>query len=131
VLLPALVEPEAPAAPEPAPAPAPAPVRVLVPLGRFDWERVVRDWPFDRQVTKLSKYVALTMATYANADGTNIRPGEPGLATATGMGRSTVRRHLAVLVEIGLISCTRRGGGGAAAHYRLTAPEGYELRSLR
>jgi hypothetical protein len=126
VLLPALVEPEAPAAPVPAPAPAPAtvpaPVRVLVPLGRFDWERVVRDWPMTKPMTQKVKLVALVAATYADRDGTRVRPGEHRLADSCGMGGSTARRFLAVVIELGLLEQVRRGGNGMATEYRLTAP---------
>lgn len=120
VLLPALV-------------PDPPPV-VPVPCGRFDWERVVREWPIGKGagvMTGRVKLVALICATHADPDGTRVFPGEEGLAKATGQGGSTCRRHLVTLVSLGLLVCLRRGGGGKASEYRLTVPEGHELRSLR
>lgn len=117
VLLPALV-------PDPPPL-------VPIPTKRFDWEKFVREWPVTKPMTPAVKLVALVCATYADADGRRVRPGESGLAEACGMGGSTVRRHLATLVAIGLLVCVRRGGGGMASEYRLTVPEGRQLRSLR
>ncbi len=73
-----------------------------------------------------TKYVGLTLATYANADGTSIYPGNERLAAVTCQGDKTVRRALAWLRGGYLIERVRegsRGGrGGFADEYRLTLP---------
>ncbi len=109
VLLPALV-------PDPPPAP------VLVPLGRWDWERVIRVLPLAPEL----KLTALMAATWAGKDGRSIHPGERLLAEAVGKDPRSVRRHLAKLVSLGLLERVSRGGGrhGTASEYRLVAPEG-------
>lgn len=96
----------------------------LQPAGRFEWERIVRRC----QIPGPTKLVALVCATYADPDGSNVRPGEPRLAAVCGMGASTVRRHLARLVDLGLLERLANGGGrrgegwARAARYRLTVP---------
>lgn len=98
--------------------------RELQPAGRFEWERIVRRC----QIPGPTKLVALVCSTFANPDGSNVRPGEPRLAAVCGMGASTVRRHLARLLELGLLERLANGGGrrgegwARAARYRLTVP---------
>ncbi len=100
------------------------------PCGRFEWERVVRRVDFPMRL----KLVALTLATYADADGTRVRPGVDVLAAVTGQGASTVRRLVAALRESGLIEVVARGGGrsgrGRATEYRLTLPSDVDSLSL-
>jgi len=105
------------------------PERVLVPLGRFDWERVIRSF----EVDPTTKLVALMAATYAGKKGNHVRPGEQLLATDCGLGASTVRKHLARLVTLGLLDLVSRGGGPnrRASEYRLVAPEGTTVNSAR
>jgi DNA-binding transcriptional ArsR family regulator len=122
-LLPALV-PDPPADPPTGP-PAPAQThdqRVLVPLGVFDWQRVIRS----ADVEPMTKLVGLTASTYASKNGSSVRPGERLLADDCGLGQSTVRKHLARLVGLGLLELVSRGGGPnrLASEYRLVAPEG-------
>ncbi|MFF4600132.1 hypothetical protein [Amycolatopsis sp. NPDC001319] len=93
------------------------------PVGRYEWERIVRRAQMPKQV----KYVAFVMATYADADGSRVRPGLDVLAAVTGEGMSTVRRRIAELRDTyGLIGLVSRGGGragrGKAAEYRLVLP---------
>lgn len=94
----------------------------LEPCDRFEWERVVRRLGLPMRL----KLVALTLATYADKDGSRVRPGVNALAAVTGQGESTVRRLLAALRESGLIEQVSRGGGraghGKATEYRLTLP---------
>lgn len=94
----------------------------LEPCGRFEWERVVRRLGFPLRL----KLLALTLATYADKDGSRVRPGVDVLAAVTVQGESTVRRQLAALRESGLIEQVSRGGGraghGKATEYRLTLP---------
>lgn len=94
----------------------------LEPCGRFEWERVVRRADLPMRL----KLVALTMATYADSDGSRVRPGVDALAAVTGQGESTVRRLVTALRESGFLELVARGGGragrGRAAEYRLTLP---------
>jgi hypothetical protein len=95
----------------------------LVSVGRYEWERVVR-----RVVmTKPIKLLALILSTYADPDGSRIRPGNDVLAAVTGDSEKNVRRILKVLREdFGLVQQVSRGGGrggkGRAAQYQLTIP---------
>jgi hypothetical protein len=104
-----------PATPEDAPA--------FQPVGRYDWERIVR-----RAVMPVRhKLVALVLATYADANGTRVRPGMDVLAAVTGQGESTVRRLVTDLRgSYGLLEVVTRGGGrkgrGKATEYRLVLP---------
>ena len=90
---------------------------------RYEWERIVRRVVMPGITTK---GIALTLATYANADGTSIYPGNERLVAVTGTGDKTVRRALAWLREGYLIERVRegsRGGrGGLADEYRLILP---------
>jgi hypothetical protein len=98
----------------------------LEPLGRFEWERVVR-----RAVIKPPsvKMLGLVMATYANSDGTRVRPGQKRLANVMGTSISTVERGQRALEALGFIEMTYKGhsagrgkSGGYASEYRLTVP---------
>lgn len=93
-----------------------------MPTGRFEWERIVRRAMLPEPV----KYLAFVLATYADPDGSRVRPGLPVLAAVTGKAVRTVRRLLAELVDHGLIELVSRGGGrghnGRASVYRLTLP---------
>lgn len=96
----------------------------LQPIGRFDWERIVRRIV----MPKPAKYLAFVLATYADPNGTRVRPGIEVLAAVTGDSDKTVRRLMGVLrTEFGLLELTSRGGGrggrGRASEYRLTIPE--------
>jgi len=87
---------------------------------RFEWERAVRALPIKPMV----KLVALTLATYGDLDGSNVRPGNDALIGDTGASRATVWRALAFLRDVGLIvsvqSANRRRG--IAEQYRLATP---------
>lgn len=92
------------------------------PVGRFEWEAVLRRLALPKEV----KYVGFVMATYADPNGTRIRPGAAELAAAVGDAESTLRRRVSFLRKAGLILQTSRGGGrngaGRATEYRLTLP---------
>lgn len=104
------------------------------PVGRFEWEAVLRRLALPKEV----KYVGFVMATYADPNGTRIRPGAAELAAAVGDAESTLRRRVSFLRKAGLILQTSRGGGrngaGRATEYRLTLPpdllEQFEIRPL-
>jgi len=95
----------------------------LEPIGRYEWERLVRR----ARLPKPVKLLALVLATYADPDGSRVRPGLPVLASVTGDSERNVGRLLRVLVdELGLLGQVARGGGrggkGRASVYRLTIP---------
>lgn len=95
----------------------------LEPIGRYEWERLVRRALLPKPV----KLLALVLATYADPDGSRVRPGEAVLASVTGDSERNVRRLLRHLAdELGLLSQVTRGGGrggrGRAAVWRLTIP---------
>lgn len=94
----------------------------LEPCGRFEWERLVRRADLPMRL----KFVAVVVATFADADGSRVRPGVGVLADVTGQGESTVRRLMSALQEFGLLTQVARGGGrkgkGRATEYRLTVP---------
>jgi biotin operon repressor len=87
---------------------------------RFEWERVIKALPLPPMV----KLVALTLATYGDLDGCDVRPGSEALIGDTGASRATVWRALAYLREVGLIvsvvPANRRRG--IAEQYRLDVP---------
>lgn len=73
------------------------------------------------------KAIAFRAAAFADFDtGENMRPGAPLLAAECEVTVRTVEVVLRLLVDLGLLEVTRRGGGrgrsGAATVYRLTAP---------
>lgn len=95
----------------------------IQPIGRFEWERIIRRI----RMPKPLKFLALLLSTYADPDGTRVRPGVVELMEDTGDGDRHVRRLLGQLRdEYGLIQQVSRGGGrggkGKAATYRLTIP---------
>lgn len=93
-----------------------------VPL-RFEWERVIRSC-VDLHVTV--KAVALTLATYGDLDGADVRPGNELLVLDTCTSDKTVRRALAELRSLGLVERVvpgyQRGRAGVADEYRLCIP---------
>lgn len=100
----------------------------LVPKRRFDWERIFRRLIVPPNF-RSAKIVGLTMATYANADGTNMHPGEKLLMAQCGLSERTVRDSLKYLREMGLIHRYARGSSTGrpnyADKYQLCAPEAW------
>lgn len=95
----------------------------LAPCGRFEWERIIR------RCTNLDTHeyaIALTLATYADLDGTRIFPGTERLIRVTGICRRKVLYALGRLRDLGLIERTeerqRKGRNGGHDMYRLTIP---------
>lgn len=74
-------------------------------VGRYEWERWVRRVRLHPSV----KLVALTLATYANRDGTHMYPGVAKLAAVTGLTERSVRDALKTLRDLGLLERTREG----------------------
>lgn len=94
----------------------------VMPVPRFEWERIVRRIVLPKHV----KLLALVLATYSDPDGTRVRPGNEVLADVTGDSEKNVRRIMAQLRRMCLIEMVTRGGGrggkGRASEYRLTIP---------
>ena len=93
---------------------------------RHRWEQAFRDTD---DLDPTSRLVGLMLATYANSDGANARPGQARLATTTGLADRTVRKHLALLIEAKWIEAQSRKPvdnprrGGIATTYQLTIPD--------
>lgn len=92
-------------------------------VDRFTWERAIRD--ISMQPT--TKLIVLIAATFANKDGTNVRPGKTQLAAAAGVSTSTVKRALREARTIGVLHLVSHGSTTGRAHltdvYRLSLPE--------
>jgi hypothetical protein len=86
--------------------------------GRFQWERELRD---DPDLLPSTKLVALVLATYANRDGSHVRPGRARLAAATGLSERSVSDHLGALHVAGWIHAVVAGGSRnqTTSEYRL------------
>jgi biotin operon repressor len=95
----------------------------LVPMTRFEWERVI----LQVQMPPTTKLVALALATFANRHGENAHPGNRRLALALGISERTVERQLFWLRECGLLMQTFHGSSGGrrrlASVYRLAIAE--------
>lgn len=96
------------------------------PIGRFEWERILRRIQVSAPSVKL---VGLMMATYADASGGRVRPGQAKLAAVMGASISTVRRGQSELEELGMLDMIAKGrsygrghAGAFASEYRLSIP---------
>lgn len=100
-------------------------------MGRFEWEKIIRRIVVPDSL-RATKFVALMAATYANADGARVFPGEENLAAACQLSERTVRSSLAWLRENGLIYRESRGSNlgrqAKADRYQLCAPSDWEAR---
>lgn len=96
------------------------------PVGRYMWEQALRD---SADITGMTLAVALLVSTYANSDGSSIRPAvytlghQLGLAVSDDNRCRPVSKHLARLVELRWLERTARGSAGRPATYRLTTPD--------
>lgn len=100
----------------------------LIPYDRYEWIRLVRRC--DLSTTGLSAsaadHVAVVLAGFGDADGSHVFPGVKLLAKCTKRGDRTVKRALARLRELELLTLVKSGsrhGLGRADEYRLTYPE--------
>ncbi|MFC9838958.1 helix-turn-helix domain-containing protein [Rhodococcus sp. NPDC127530] len=92
----------------------------LSPVGRFEWERIIRRV----KMPASTKHLALTLATYADSDGSRIWPGNERLARVMCVSTSTVERGLKRLRSRGFLQRTKQGNKYAhqADEHRLTVP---------
>ncbi|MGW6699614.1 hypothetical protein [Nocardia sp. NPDC055049] len=97
-----------------------AQVRELMPCDSFEWQRIVRRV----QMHCTTMCLALTMSTYANADGTHIVAGVERLARVMCVSEPTVKRAMADLRRMGLVERVKQGNRWAkkSDEYRLTMP---------
>lgn len=77
----------------------------LTSAGRYEWERVVRRV----RLGSPAKAVALALASYADQDGSRVRPGVARLSAVTELSERSVRNALTKLRDLGLIERTREG----------------------
>ncbi len=90
---------------------------------RYEWERVIRALP----LPSAAKHVALNAATYADAKGAQVYPGNERTVADTGLSLATVKRAYRMLREVGLlvrvVEGSRMGRRGVADEYRLSIPD--------
>jgi hypothetical protein len=68
------------------------------------------------------KGVAARLASYADGDGTRVRPGVARLAVDIEVDYQTARRAVSLLRNLGLLALVRSGGRRGADEFRLTLP---------
>ncbi|MGV9672465.1 helix-turn-helix domain-containing protein [Gordonia sp. NPDC003504] len=89
-------------------------------MTKLDWLRSLRG----ADLTPLQFRVLVILATYANADGSDARPGVDRLIRECQTSRKSIQRSLRQLVEAGHIEVVSAGGGrGRAAEYRIVLHE--------
>lgn len=91
------------------------------PAARFAWEKIVKRVRTD----PTTKHVALTLATFANPNGSRTFPGNRRLAAVTGRSERTIERSLAMLRQLGLVvrvSAPDTGKRGAASLTSISSP---------
>lgn len=92
-----------------------------------EWTDILRRTRLDGVVPRVSgatiKLIALTMASYADADGTRIFPGVARIAVDAEVTHQTAKRALAALRTLGLLDLVKAGARpGHADEYRLAIP---------
>jgi len=96
------------------------------PVGRYEWENVMRRLSDPKQLSDELQRAGLILATYADPDGTRVRPGEREFADALRKSKATAQRRVAELQALGFLQLVARGGGRGpgrrASDYRLTLP---------
>ncbi len=88
---------------------------------RNDWERTMRRVRADKPATQ---HVAFVLATWADPDGSRVRPGIARLVLVTRLSERTVRRALEWLRDEEFILKVKHGNRHAreADEYRLSIP---------
>ncbi|UCZ89860.1 hypothetical protein [Gordonia sp. WA4-43] len=95
----------------------------VIPVGRFEWERIIRE---DATLSTKLKAVAFVFATHARtAEGDRIFPGNDQLARGASMSLATFKRHRDELVRRGLLQKAKQGNRhrNLADEWRLTMPD--------
>ncbi|RYF60687.1 MAG: helix-turn-helix domain-containing protein [Comamonadaceae bacterium] len=93
---------------------------------KWQWERELKRRGVAEGLTPTAHHIALTLATYADADGQGIRPSYETLTRVTGRSRGTVADALKRLRDTGWIVQVSKGSGTTrrASVYRLSIPSG-------
>lgn len=91
-------------------------------VGRFEWERAVRE-----RFKRADLCILLDLGTFMDADGGGARPPVSRLAASTGYSEGQVRRSLTSAIEDHFLERTRRGhrlgnGRAMASEYRAVLP---------
>ncbi|WP_293784141.1 hypothetical protein [uncultured Aeromicrobium sp.] len=90
-----------------------------VAVDRFTWERMIRRANLSQPV----RLLAFTLGTYANQNGTEVRPGDERVARVLRCSVRTVERNRKQLISVGLLERTSAARvKGRADVYRLTLP---------
>lgn len=110
------------------------------PVGRYEWESIVRRTRLtgvipgtgrrgkDGRATRgglaaiTVKAVALAYASYADDKGRQVRPGDATVAVDLECGIKTVRAVKTLLLGLGMLQSVRPASRGRAEEYRLTLP---------
>ena len=97
---------------------------VGVPATKWDWEQALKNRSRDEGMVPGVQHIALLMSTYADGDGTSIRPSVDTLVKVSGKGRASVHEALKYLRDTGWVHQVSRGAGVSrrASQYRLTIP---------
>lgn len=92
------------------------------PCRTLEWHRRFRS----AALPIATKGVGLVLASYANMDGTSVRPGMAALMECTGLEERQLRRHLTAIRTAGwaILICTGSSFGRSAktSEYRLSYP---------
>ena len=88
-------------------------------LGVNDWLRLI--WSCEGHLPTRARGVFAVLAVYADPDGRNARPSLETIAIAQGIGRSTARRGLSDLHELGIIEGQPDERRGATTTWALNA----------
>jgi len=85
----------------------------------FQWGKFI----LRADLPKTTKDIALALILWGDEDGSNVRPGNRRLAAAFDIEERSVREHLKILRDLGLIERVGFGrAGGKADVYQLTTP---------
>lgn len=93
-----------------------------VPIGRFEWERLIRE---NSTLSRSEKLVAFVCASFANLDGGGIYPGNQQLAHSASMGLATAKRNRDAVAAAGWLTKVSHGNRHRkrADEWQLTMPE--------
>ena len=96
-------------------------------VDRFTWERMVRATKMDPS----TKLAALICGTYADQDGTKVRPGLKRLSADTGLSQRSMKRAMVALRSMGLLDRVTKGSNLGTKDmvdvYRLVIPAGNQV----